>query len=511
MKAFAITPYASNGWYLIDGCLPANRSLLRVYAVICFGSEQRRVPLSASLQGRVLELLPCPKQAHDVWLEVEDENGPLSAEALSVKPVSRPVAWRALWRRLLGGFPGLEQAKARRLGLNWWQVLTKPFSTYRVLSALRYHYPAPEYAPWREHYWSCSGTVKQRMMAHLERAGLARFRVPVLVDTAVETVKIDASLENQWGVETQIVEVTGVEDSLPVSSDVEWVLLIRPGQTLEPWALAWFLTEAAANPNSLMVYSDHALLDVSGDPTSPKFKPDWSRELQQASHYIGDCVLVRASALESIAKAIGRMPSVYELALELSLEAAESRIRHIPAVLWHQAAHDSQADEVQLAAHFQRHNRDARVEQDERGHLRVRYGLPATPPKISIVIPTRDMLHFLQPCVDSILAKTTWPDFEILILDNQSSCKDTLAYMDSVVSDSRVRVLPYDYPFNFSSINNFAVEHSRGELVCLLNNDTEVISSNWLEEMASRLLQPDVGAVGPVCTCLLYTSPSPRD
>jgi GT2 family glycosyltransferase len=102
----------------------------------------------------------------------------------------------------------------------------------------------------------------------------------------------------------------------------------------------------------------------------------------------------------------------------------------------------------------------------------------------------------LKPCVDSILQKTTWPDYEILILDNQSRCQDALVYMEKIAADARVRVVTYDHPFNFSAINNFAVEHADGELVCLLNNDTEVISADWLEEMASRLLQPGVGAVG---------------
>jgi len=274
------------------------------------------------------------------------------------------------------------------------------------------------------------------------------------------------------------------------------VLFTRPGNSLEPWALAWFLTEAAAHPDAMLVYSDHAWLDGTETPTAPRFKPDWSPELQTASHYIGDCVLVKTSALKDVFDVLGHMPSVYELALELGVGVNEAQIRHVPAVLWHQAGEESQPSEEQLTSHLQRHDRIAEVARDKRGHLRVRYGLPVDLPKISIVIPTRDMLHFLQPCVDSILAQTIWPDYEILILDNQSTCPDTLAYMDSMVSAQRVRVLRYDYPFNFSAINNFAVDHAEGELVCLLNNDTEVLSPDWLDEMASRLLQPGVGAVG---------------
>jgi GT2 family glycosyltransferase len=115
---------------------------------------------------------------------------------------------------------------------------------------------------------------------------------------------------------------------------------------------------------------------------------------------------------------------------------------------------------------------------------------------VSIIVPTRDMLHFLKPCVESLLARTTWPNYEILIVDNQSTCTETLAFMEAVGADERVRVLRYDQPFNFSAINNYAAEQSRGDILCLLNNDTEVLTPDWLEEMVSRLLQPGVGVVG---------------
>jgi len=101
-----------------------------------------------------------------------------------------------------------------------------------------------------------------------------------------------------------------------------------------------------------------------------------------------------------------------------------------------------------------------------------------------------------RQCVESLLEKTTYPRFEILVLDNQSADSDALAYLEEIACYKQVRVLRYDHPFNYSAINNFAVREARGEIVCLLNNDTEVISPDWLEEMVGHLLQPKAGVVG---------------
>src|SRR5690606_9991117 len=207
-----------------------------------------------------------------------------------------------------------------------------------------------------------------------------------------------------------------------------------------------------------------------------------------------DVLAVRASTLQAVVGRLGYVPDAYELAVEVGLSGGD--IGHIPAVLWHERGQSLAPVPERLSPILARHGINARAEQDSRGHARVRYQVPQPLPMVSIVIPTRDMLHFLKPCVESVLSKTTWPSFEILIVDNQSSCPDTRAYMGSVEADPRVRVLSYDHQFNFSAINNFAVEQARGDVICLLNNDTEVISPDWLEEMVSRLSQPGVGVVG---------------
>ena len=130
------------------------------------------------------------------------------------------------------------------------------------------------------------------------------------------------------------------------------------------------------------------------------------------------------------------------------------------------------------------------------GCWRVRYQLRGVPPQVSIIVPTRDALELIRQCVGSLLEKTRYPRFEILIVDNQSAAPEAMAYLEQIAGHERVRVLRYDLPFNYSAMNNMAVREARGEVLCLLNNDTEVISPDWLDEMVGQLLQPGVGGVG---------------
>jgi GT2 family glycosyltransferase len=130
------------------------------------------------------------------------------------------------------------------------------------------------------------------------------------------------------------------------------------------------------------------------------------------------------------------------------------------------------------------------------GHFRVRYPLPQMQPKVSLIVPTRDGLHLLRQCVDSILSRTTYKNYEIVIVDNQSADQATHDYFDEISRHPKVTVLRYDEPFNYSALNNFAASQTSGELLGLINNDIEVITPDWLEEMVGHALRPDVGAVG---------------
>ena len=111
-------------------------------------------------------------------------------------------------------------------------------------------------------------------------------------------------------------------------------------------------------------------------------------------------------------------------------------------------------------------------------------------------IPTKDGLEFLSRCVDGVLNKTDYDNIEVIIVDNRSNKQETFDYFKHIASDERVRILNYDHLFNYSTINNYAVSQARGNVIALLNNDVEVINSDWLTEMVSQALRPEIGAVG---------------
>jgi GT2 family glycosyltransferase len=115
---------------------------------------------------------------------------------------------------------------------------------------------------------------------------------------------------------------------------------------------------------------------------------------------------------------------------------------------------------------------------------------------VTIVIPTRDRADILSRCVNSVTSRSTYGRYDVLIVDNGSVEAETRSYVDQLRQDSRCSILRVDEPFNFSRLNNLAAAQARGDVLCFLNNDTEVISPDWLEELVSLAIQPDVGAVG---------------
>ena len=133
---------------------------------------------------------------------------------------------------------------------------------------------------------------------------------------------------------------------------------------------------------------------------------------------------------------------------------------------------------------------------DRENFYTIHYPLPAKLPKVSIVIPTRDGMDVLRPCIESLIEKTSYANYEIIILDNGSEKAETLNFLHELSLKSNFKILRDEGGFNYSRINNVAVMHSQSELICLLNNDIEIIDNNWLSEMVSVGIRKEVGCVG---------------
>jgi GT2 family glycosyltransferase len=146
--------------------------------------------------------------------------------------------------------------------------------------------------------------------------------------------------------------------------------------------------------------------------------------------------------------------------------------------------------------HLQALGRRAEVRDDGWGGCEVRFAAPDPLPLVSVIVPTRDRLGLLRRCVDGVLRQTDYPALELIVVDNGSREPATRRYLDSLAADSRVVVLRDDAPFNYSALNNLAAGRARGELLLLLNNDTEVLDASWLRAMVALAVRPEIGAVG---------------
>jgi GT2 family glycosyltransferase len=299
---------------------------------------------------------------------------------------------------------------------------------------------------------------------------------------------------------------TALNDALAQAGG-DWIVTLGPGDVLRPHALAELGLAVAADPAPDIAYSDEDRLGPAGERRDPTFKPDWSPDLLRSWNYPGRLTAWKARSL----RRLGGWRAGFGQARDhdLNLRATEAlpceKILHVPKVLVHVAdgapdpgaPQQAAAGARAVAEHLARTGRPARVEPvPGRPVLRLRYALPEPPPLVSIVIPTRDRLALLRGCVESILERTTYAPFEVIVVDNNSREPETLAWFGQIAADGRVRILPYPEAFNFSAINNFAVRQARGDVIALVNNDIEVIAPDWLEEMAGHALRPEIGCVG---------------
>jgi GT2 family glycosyltransferase len=285
----------------------------------------------------------------------------------------------------------------------------------------------------------------------------------------------------------------------------QWVVFFDANLELREHALFWLAYEIKNNKNALVIYSDHDQKDVQGKRSNHWFKPDWSPEYFMAISYLDGFVAFKMSPGLVNAISHQQLPlSLYELVLK-TFEYAQpfdndafKRYVHIPAILFHYLEPVKKTlilnHKSSLITLLQEFQINADITQEE-GFLKVLYELNQAP-KVSIVVPTKDRLDVLKPCLQSVLHKTTYCNFEVLLVNNQSGEAETYQFFDELEAYSNVKVLDYNEPFNYSAINNFAVKNAAGDIICLLNNDTEVIDANWLDTMVAQLEQPNVGVVG---------------
>jgi GT2 family glycosyltransferase len=291
-----------------------------------------------------------------------------------------------------------------------------------------------------------------------------------------------------------------------------FVALLDHDDVLREHALAEVAIAVSDRPNIEILYSDEDKIDDEGQRFDPFFKPDFSPDLFLAQNYLNHLTVHRAANIRRVGgwRKGFEGSQDYDLSLRILESIDRTSIVHIPKVLYHWRAttgstassgsEKNYAYDAGLRAlqeHVERVGLGARVEPAEGvTFYRVVRTLPTPEPLVSLIIPTKDKADILRLCLDSILTKTAYPNFEILVIDNNSTEDETFALLETMKQDPRVRVLPYRHPFNYSAINNFAAQEARGSILGLVNNDIEVITPSWLTELVSHAVRPEVGCVG---------------
>ncbi|GAB0683260.1 hypothetical protein NB16F77_43650 [Escherichia coli] len=293
----------------------------------------------------------------------------------------------------------------------------------------------------------------------------------------------------------------------------DFVALLDHDDVLPEHAMLFMAQAICEQPHTQILYSDEDKINARGERFDPHFKSDWNPDLFFSQNYVSHLGVYRRSLLQQIGGfRLGVEGSQdQDLLLRCLPHVAAEQIVHIPRVLYHwrtiegstalasgEKSYTTEAGIKALRDYFSKQQPEVTVEAGlVPNTYRVRYPISEPAPLVSLLIPTRDRRALTETAVRSIIDRSTYTHFEILILDNGSVEQETLDFFAQIQQeDSRVRVLRYDHPFNYSAINNFGVRHAKGAIIGLVNNDVEVINPDWLTEMVSHCMRPEIGCVG---------------
>ncbi|MBR3525756.1 MAG: glycosyltransferase family 2 protein, partial [Lachnospiraceae bacterium] len=292
----------------------------------------------------------------------------------------------------------------------------------------------------------------------------------------------------------------------------EYIGLYDHDDILHPSALFYYM-EAICNEDADYIYCDETTFHGKSvdNMITLHFKPDFSPDNLRANNYICHFSVFKRSLLDGTELFRTQFDGSQDHDMILRLTARAKHIVHIPKILYYWRSHkgsvaaDISAKEYAIEAakgavadHLRSLGYDNfRIESTRAFEtiFRIHYPLLAGA-KVSILIPNCEQKAVLKRCIDSILEKSTYTDFEILVIENNSRSPEIFAYYDELKNHPKIRVLTYEGEFNYSAVNNFAAKQAEGEYLLLLNNDTEVITLNWLEELLMYAERADVGAVG---------------
>ena len=349
----------------------------------------------------------------------------------------------------------------------------------------------------------------QESIEHLQSQLYKNWRLVVIADWPAPSVVFEQTdylgwlqVDNLDEAATLAEACNGVLSMLPS----DWVAILPAGATFPGEYLLSIADYANLWPDAVALYTDHDHYQIDGSRDDPWFKPGFDPDYLFAMDYVGTGVWMRIPQLMMLGGfASWGAWQTYDALLKLYGAYGKGAIGHVEKMLLTlpyakvSTTEDEMVRQAILQQFFQTQGVAANVLPARlEGTLRVEY-LHEEKPLVSIIIPTKDKLEFLDPCVDTLIEKTLWPNWELLIVDNRSEDPDTHEFYQQLqqrLPQGRCRILYYDQSFNFSAQCNMGVAEARGDYILLLNNDTEVVHPEWLDRMMMHAMRPEVGVVG---------------
>ena len=353
-------------------------------------------------------------------------------------------------------------------------------------------------------------TTLKKMIRSVFRQTYANWELCLAVSPAAKNVK---NLLEKYEKEDSRIKLKFLDAAADVSdisneavkmSAGEFTVLLDYRDELSPAALYEIVSLLNRHSDADMIYSDEDQINDEGARGEPHFKPDWSPDLFCSTMYTAHLGVYRTETINQIGGFRSDFEGAQDWDLVLRLTEQTDKIYHIPKILYHRRMRKDSADSnpnrknqiKAVSEHFRRLEIEAEIAPGLADNLLRARRKISTSPKISIIIPTRDQPKMLQNCIDSIRRHSTYRNYEITIVNNNSRDPATFEYFEEIRQDSDIRLIDCRCQFNFAAINNSAATHAGGDLLLFLNNDTEVISPEWLEAMTEHAVRPEVGAVG---------------
>jgi O-antigen biosynthesis protein len=329
---------------------------------------------------------------------------------------------------------------------------------------------------------------------------------PVLQEYAARDPRVRVRLQKKN------LGISGNSNAALAMAQGEFVGMLDHDDVLETSALHEVVRQLNVDSETDVIYTDQDKIDSAGRRVEPFHKPAWSPELFRGVMYVGHLLVIRRSIAVEVGGFDPHFDGVQDFEFMLRVSEKTTRISHIPKILYHwrmlpgsvadDVASKPQVPALQVKA-VNAHLKRSGVHATARQHPKLPHRVVIDPqpraeaPLVSIVIPSKDAPEYIGRCLNSIYAKTTYSNFEVVVVDNGTT--DPRARR--ILEKHPVRIVPYPERFNFSRANNLGVAQARGDHIVLLNNDTEVVTRDWLEVLIFHLGLPGVAAVGPL---LLY-------